>query len=188
LVAAKFADRLKRAVEAKHAGQMPAIFAGELGTLAWRLPVKYRRRSAWLQGIRESQFGMFPNPAASLRKPWRKRVSVTSTSSTLPLAPAAQTGRPATETATKPGSAPAGEETRVPAPAQDEPVPSAPSSTAIGFSLSYDPTTGRMFLEAREPVSGFIIYQMPPKYVIKQFNATLNAIEPARGAQVDGAA
>jgi hypothetical protein len=115
-------------------------------------------------------------------------VSVTSTSSTLPLGPAAQTGRPATETATKPGSAPAGEETSVPAPAQDEPVPSAPSSTAIGFSLSYDPTTGRMFLEAREPVSGFIIYQMPPKYVIKQFNATLNAIEPARGAQVDGAA
>jgi hypothetical protein len=167
---------------------MPAIFAGNFGTLAWRLPVKYWRRSAWLHGIRESPFGMIPNPAASLRKPWRKRVSVTSTSSTLPLAPAAQSGRPVTETATKPGSAPAGEETRAPAPVQDEAVSSAPSTTAIGFSLSYDPTTGRMFLEAREPVSGFIIYQMPPKYVIKQFNATLNAIEPARGAQVDGAA
>ena len=115
-------------------------------------------------------------------------MSVTSTSSTLPLAPAAQTGRPAAESATKPGSSPAGEETRAPTPAQDEPVSSAPTTTAIGFSLSYDPTTGRMFLEAREPVSGFVIYQMPPKYVIKQFNATVNAIEPARGAQVDGAA
>ncbi len=115
-------------------------------------------------------------------------MSVTSTSSTLPLASAAQTGRPVAETATKPGSSPAGEETRAPAPAQDEPVPAAPSTTGIGFSLSYDPSTGRMFLEAREPVSGFIIYQMPPKYVIKQFNATVNAIEPARGAKVDGAA
>jgi hypothetical protein len=131
---------------------------------------------------------MFPNPAASLRKPWRNRVSVTSTSSTLPLASAGQTGRPATETATKPGTSPAGDETRALAPAQDTPVPAAPSSTAIGFSLSYDPTTGRMFLEAREPASGFIIYQTPPKYVIKQFNATANAVELARGAQVDGAA
>jgi hypothetical protein len=115
-------------------------------------------------------------------------VSVTSTSSTLPLAPAAQAGRPATETATKPGGSPAGEETRAPTPAQDEAVPSAPSGTAIGFSLSYDPSAGRMILEAREPVSGFIIDQIPPQYVIKQFNATVNAIVPARGAQVDGAA
>jgi hypothetical protein len=187
-VAAKFADRPKRRVEAKHAGQMPANFAGNLGTLAWRLPVKHWRRSAWLHGIREKPAWLVSEPGSFAGKPWRKRVSVTSTSSTLPLAPAAQSGRPATETAAKPGSSPAGEETRAPASAQDEPVPSAPSSAAIGFSLSYDPTTGRLFLEAREPLSGFVIYQMPPKYVIKQFNATLNAIEPARGAQVDGAA
>jgi hypothetical protein len=68
------------------------------------------------------------------------------------------------------------------------PTPSVSPSSAIGFSTSYDPSTGRIILEAREPRSGFIIYQMPPKYVIKQFAASVGAIEPARGGRVDGAA
>jgi hypothetical protein len=114
-------------------------------------------------------------------------VSVTSTSPTLPVAPVPQTGRQATETAAS--TAPAGEEQRTPAPAQDAPAAAAsPSPSAIGFSLTYDTSTGRMILEAREPVSGFVIDQIPPQYVIKQFNATVSAIEPQRGAQVDGAA
>jgi hypothetical protein len=71
-----------------------------------------------------------------------------------------------------------------------KPSASAPISLAgaIGFSLQYDPETRRMFLEAREPVSGFVIFQMPPKYVIKQFSASIGRIEPARGAKVDSAA
>jgi hypothetical protein len=68
------------------------------------------------------------------------------------------------------------------------PTPAAPSTSAIGFSLDYDASTGRMILESREPVSGFIIYQMPPKYVIKQFTASVGDIAPARGAQVNSAA
>ncbi len=58
--------------------------------------------------------------------------------------------------------------------------------TAIGFALHYDQDLRRMILEARDPISGFVIYQIPPKYAAKQF-ATAGSAEPHRGAQVDSA-
>jgi hypothetical protein len=94
-----------------------------------------------------------------------------------------------TRAGTTPSAAPPADQAQpVSTAAPEVPTPPPPTPTAIGFSLDFDPSTGRMFLEAREPVSGFIIYQMPPKYVIKQFTATVGSIEPARGAQVNSAA
>jgi len=63
------------------------------------------------------------------------------------------------------------------------PQPSAP----IGFSLHYDQDLKRMILEARDPISGFVIYQMPPKYVLRQFSAASSAGAPTRGARVNSA-
>ena len=45
-----------------------------------------------------------------------------------------------------------------------------------------------MILEARDPVTGFVIFQMPTKYVTKQFSAGAGAlVERARGGKVDSA-
>ena len=62
----------------------------------------------------------------------------------------------------------------------------APSS--FGFALHYDQGMQRMILEARDPVTGFVIFQMPTKYVTKQFSAGAGAlVERARGGKVDSA-
>jgi hypothetical protein len=67
-------------------------------------------------------------------------------------------------------------------------APAPPPPPAIGFSLSYDAATQRLVLEALEPGSGFVISQVPPGYVVKQFSVTVSGIVPARGATVDSAA
>lgn len=115
-------------------------------------------------------------------------MSVTSGPAIPSLVPAAQTGQPQRATAIEPSTPPAGGTSHAPPQAPDVPAPPASSASAIGFSTSYDPSTGRIILEAREPGSGFVIYRMPPKYVIKQFTASVGGIEPGRGQRVDGAA
>ena len=51
----------------------------------------------------------------------------------------------------------------------------------IGFTLRFDGDSQRLILEAREPVSGYLIVQIPPTYVVKQFSATVRAnLEPSR--------
>lgn len=110
-------------------------------------------------------------------------MSVTSTPVTAPAVPPVQSNGQAHSRTSLP-DAPAAQ----PATAATPEVSAPPAPTAIGFSLVYDPGTARMLLEAREPDSGFIIYQMPPKYVIKQFSASVAPIDPARGAKVESAA
>jgi hypothetical protein len=74
------------------------------------------------------------------------------------------------------------------APAPDVPKPQAsPTSSPLGFSLHYDADMQRLILEVREPVTGYVIYQMPPKYVIKQFSATSNTTAPPRGTRINSA-
>lgn len=69
--------------------------------------------------------------------------------------------------------------------ARAEPTP-APSP--IGFTLHYDGDLQRIILEAREPDSGYVIVQIPPKYVVKQFSATVRAhVEPTRGQGINDA-
>jgi uncharacterized FlaG/YvyC family protein len=58
----------------------------------------------------------------------------------------------------------------------------------FGFTLHYDDDLHRLILESRDPITGFVIYQMPPKYVVKQFTATVApSISENRGASVDQA-
>jgi hypothetical protein len=104
------------------------------------------------------------------------------------VAPAPQAS-PSTHSAPiQPASSSAGEAQGAPATAPDASKPALPTATTIGFSLGFDPSTGRMFLEAQEPDSGFVIYRMPPKYVVKQFNASIGDIAPPRGTRIDSAA
>jgi len=66
-------------------------------------------------------------------------------------------------------------------------APKAPAPTgAIGFTLAFDADTRRLILEARDPVSGVVIYQIPPKSAIKQLSSSASAA-PSRGAMVDSA-
>jgi len=64
----------------------------------------------------------------------------------------------------------------------------APTPSPIGFTLRFDGDSQRLILEAREPASGFVIVQIPPKYVVKQFSTTVRAnLEPSRGKGLNDA-
>ena len=116
-------------------------------------------------------------------------MAIVETSSTTPPVSPPGTERPqpqlaAVQTKTVADNAP------VDPPTVSEPKASAPQQAAppIGFSLHFDRDTQRMILEVRDPVSGYVIYQMPPKYVVKQFSASVRAsFETARGGGVDKA-
>jgi hypothetical protein len=110
-------------------------------------------------------------------------VALTGTSTIGPTVPPPTAGRQAHDAVAVPAAVPpSGSTPDVPAPAAS----STPSS--MGFALHYDADTQRLILEVREPVTGYVIYQMPPKYVIKQFSATGSvAVAPTRGARVDSA-
>jgi hypothetical protein len=80
----------------------------------------------------------------------------------------------------------------------NEPVVSARTDAAkteattapspIGFTLHFDGDSQRLILEAREPASGYLIVQIPPKYVVKQFSATVRSnIVAKRGQGLDHA-
>jgi hypothetical protein len=63
-----------------------------------------------------------------------------------------------------------------------------PAPSPIGFTLHYDSDLQRLILEARDPVSGYVIVQIPPKYVLKQFSAQDRAqFEGSRGNGVNDA-
>jgi hypothetical protein len=64
----------------------------------------------------------------------------------------------------------------------------APTPSPIGFTLHFDGDSQRLILEAREPASGYVIVQIPPKYVVKQFSAAVRSnLEPSRGKGVNDA-
>jgi hypothetical protein len=113
-------------------------------------------------------------------------VATSETLSAAPIAPAAPAGHARHEAPAARGAAPAKDGAPAQPAAPETPAPSA-SSAPIGFKLRYDQDTRRLILEARDPVSGFVIYQIPPKYVIKQFSARVGAVERARGGRVDSA-
>ena len=90
---------------------------------------------------------------------------------------------PGTERQTVPSAAPLSASSAA-APS----VPPAAAAGAVGFTLTFDPETQRMILEARDLATGFVIDQMPPKYVVKQFSAPagVRATSP-RGSRIDNA-
>jgi hypothetical protein len=117
-------------------------------------------------------------------------VAVTDTPSALPVTPTpVGGGRPsaASEAASPAAPARAREPAAAPAPAPAASSP-PPVPQPIGLTLSYDDATHRLVLQAREPGSGFVIAQIPPSYVVKQFTTSLGGIAPARGGTVDSAA
>jgi hypothetical protein len=109
-------------------------------------------------------------------------VALMDSSTTVPTVPVPASGRPAREAVAVPTADP----TRASAPEVPKPQASSTSSP-IGFALHYDAETQRLILEVREPVTGYVICQMPPKYVIKQFSTSASAAAPLRGVQVNSA-
>lgn len=115
-------------------------------------------------------------------------MSVNDTSSATSAVPTPQSGRQAPEATREPAQAPANAVASPSKPAPKASTSPVPVPAVIGFSLHFDADTGRMLLEAREPGSGMVIYQMPSKYVIEHASATFSVVPPTRGAKLDGAA
>ena len=110
-------------------------------------------------------------------------MALTGPQSTGSAVPVPAVGHQTREAAATPGPAPAG------AQVADAPKVSAPSpSGAMGFTLHFDADMQRLILEVREPSDGFVIFQMPAKYVIKQFAAGNGAASSPRGARINSAA
>ena len=112
-------------------------------------------------------------------------MAVTETSPTVAVPPVVAGGDRPQRQAPAPVAPPPSD--AAPAPAATSKPPEATPS-AFGFALRYDHGMQRMILEARDPVTGFVIFQMPSKYVTKQFSSGASpAGESARGAKVDSA-
>jgi len=79
---------------------------------------------------------------------------------------------------------PSGGSSQQAAPSVAEAPPAPAPTGAVGFTLAFDADTQRLILEARDPVSGVVIYQIPPKSALKQLSSAASAA-PARGVAVD---
>jgi hypothetical protein len=83
-------------------------------------------------------------------------------------------------TASPPSAAPSAGATKL------QPTPS--DSSVFRLSVHYDASAHRIILEARDPVSGVVVYQQPPQSAFKQLLASVSplALSP-RGGTVDAA-
>lgn len=70
------------------------------------------------------------------------------------------------------------------------PDPAVPSEAGgESFSLRFDIDTQRFILEARDPVTGMVTFQTPPKDLLKQIKAAANATAAdPRGRHIDSRA
>jgi hypothetical protein len=120
-------------------------------------------------------------------------VAVTGTTSASPAASATGTDHQTSRGAASSEQTQASDAASRPSKADTAPdISEAPKQKAVPapFSLSYhfDEQTQRMILEARDPASGFVVFQMPPKYIIKQFTTSAGGTAAAtRGAKLDNA-
>lgn len=108
-------------------------------------------------------------------------MAVTETSPTPPIV-----AKPAPESAPRapaPAAAPVST-AAAPAPVATSDSAAKPAASPLGFSLHLDSDTHRMILEVRDPITGYVIYQMPPKYVIKQLSASAHLDMP-RGTAIN---
>jgi hypothetical protein len=72
-------------------------------------------------------------------------------------------------------------------PAENVPKLGAPALAAFGLVLHYDQDMQRLILEARDPASGFVIFQIPQKSVAEQLATVRASGERVRGRGVDKA-
>ena len=72
-----------------------------------------------------------------------------------------------------------------PTPPENPSRPETPAPPAFGLVLHYDRDIHRLILEARNPASGFVIFQIPQKTAAEQFVKLRASTEGARGASVN---
>lgn len=108
------------------------------------------------------------------------------TTTSVPAQPATPSGPPPREAAKAeaPLSPSQGSSQQASQPSAAPKAP--PTAPAVGFTLAFDADTQRLILEARDPSSGIVIYQIPPKSAITQLSSSASAV-PQRGATVDSA-
>jgi hypothetical protein len=66
---------------------------------------------------------------------------------------------------------------------QEKPAAQPNPAPALGFQLQIDPETQRIILEAREPITGFIVFQSPPKTAFGSVVSSNSSTQ--RGKSVD---
>jgi hypothetical protein len=107
-------------------------------------------------------------------------VDVTEASLTSPVSPAPD---PAPRKSAVPSNSSAVASPAVPPAAETSSAPK-PSTPPFGLTEHFDDDMQRMILEARDPASGYVIFQMPAKYVIKQHSAGASSVT-ARGTSIN---
>lgn len=99
----------------------------------------------------------------------------------LPLTPGS-----ATPSEGRPLAAPAAPPPVRPAPAAHAPAPPVHLGSSVPYTLHFDTEMQRFILEARDPVSGLVIFQMPPKSAFREMEAAVGeAAASTRGASLD---
>ena len=118
--------------------------------------------------------------------------TVVASTTAVPVQPTSPNGRAADADAAQTPAAPISGTAQTsgnadPAGASAASTPKAPPpASPVGFTLHFDPDTQRFVLEARDPNSGVVLYQIPPQYAVKQLSASASATPP-RGGTVDSA-
>jgi hypothetical protein len=107
-------------------------------------------------------------------------VDVTEPSPTLPFSPAPD---PTPRKSAVPSGSGEAASPAVPPAAETGNAPK-PTPPPFGLTEHFDDDMQRMILEARDPVSGYVIFQMPAKYVIKQHSAIVHPVAP-RGTSIN---
>ena len=78
-----------------------------------------------------------------------------------------------------------GRTSAAPTPPGNESRLETPAAPAFGLVLHYDRDIHRLILEARNPVSGFVVFQIPQKNAAEQLVKLHRSSGEARGASVD---
>lgn len=75
------------------------------------------------------------------------------------------------------------------APAPAAPAPHVHLGSIAPYALHFDADMQRFILEARDPVTGLVIFQMPPKSAFRELEASAAARAPAqRGGSLNKSA
>jgi hypothetical protein len=89
----------------------------------------------------------------------------------------------------RPLAAPAASPSPHPAPVAPAPAPPVHIGSRVPYTLHFDTEMQRFILEARDPVSGIVIFQMPPKSAFREMEATVGeAAGMRRGGSFDRSA
>lgn len=84
---------------------------------------------------------------------------------------------------------PADHQDVMPVPATPAPAPPVHLGSIAPYALHFDADMQRFILEARDPVTGLVIFQMPPKSAFRELEASAAARAPAqRGGSLNKSA